>query len=472
MKCFFCDYDNDDLKRFTDHIKKNHQLSSEQYTINVFHAGVRPTCKECSGEVRYTSYSFKQYCKSHAKLAMSIGGVKGGLAEAWNKGKTKETDERIASQAQSIVGQGNPFYGKYHTNDTKSRISVSKTLVAIDIQTRITERSNEFDLITPLEEYKSRQLQYLEFRCIRCGTIQPKTLQAFERGSRCYKCFPVFKSNWELNLYNFVKQIFPDAISGDRTILSPKEIDVYVPSRSFGIECHGLYWHSDGSPRGEIDRTSHLRKTQLAQSKGVRLSQFFEDEWRDKRPIVESMIKYRLGIGNERIGARTLQVRELDSHEQRFFFDMSHLAGYTQSKVAFGLCNDNGVLAALSLRTPRQEKYNDCYEIARFALRPGISIPGGLSRLMKHARQYTIDRGKKTMMTYVDRRIGDGHGYVSCGFKHIGDTGVDYWYTDNVYRYDRFKFRAQNGIPEVDVAKNAGVSRIWGCGSLVLEMNL
>jgi hypothetical protein len=70
-------------------------------------------------------------------------------------------------------------------------------LVTLTIEERILERSKEFKLITNLEEYRSRQQQYLKFECVKCGEVQPKTLQAFERGSRCYKCYPVGKSNWE-----------------------------------------------------------------------------------------------------------------------------------------------------------------------------------------------------------------------------------------------------------------------------------
>jgi hypothetical protein len=49
-------------------------------------------------------------------------------------------------------------------------------------------------------------------------------------------------------------------------------------------------------------------------------------------------------------------------------------------------------------------------------------------------------------------RIGAGKGYSAAGFRLVGSTGLDYWYTDNEYRYGRFKFRAQEGKSEKQVA--------------------
>ena len=299
MQCKLCDYQNDNLKRFSDHIRTSHGLSSEDYTIKVFHTGVRPTCSHCGGDVRYVSFSFKKYCKDHARLAMKEGGARGGQAEAWNKGKDKTTDTRIAVQSAKVTGSGNHFYGRQHTQETLQKISMSKTLATMTLEERIIQRSGEFKLLTPLEEYRSRQQQYLLFECVKCGESQPKTLQAFERGSRCYKCYPIGKSNRELSVFDYVKTLTPDAISGDKHILSPKEIDIYVPSKLFGIECHGLYWHSEaGKPEEDFDKNAHQAKSQLAIEKGVNLLQIFEDEWRDKRPIVESMISHRLGLHN------------------------------------------------------------------------------------------------------------------------------------------------------------------------------
>lgn len=456
-------------KKLTNHILKEHSLSSKEYTIKYIYGGNAPKCPICETEPRYSALSFKKYCIEHSCVAETEGGKVGGKAEAWNKGKTKETDERVAQAAELVSGEKNPFYGKEHSNIICEQIGKKLRLKIDDLRTRISLRKSEFELVTPLEEYKSKQKTYLEFKCVFCGTFQKKSLSAFERGSRCYICHPENKSNWELEVLEYVRRKFPDAISGDRKILSGKEIDVYVPSRKVGIECHGLYWHSESSARN-INKNSSKDKLEACESFGVKLFQFFYDEWRDKRKICESMIDHRLGVSKNAVGARKLELVELSTKQQREFFNASHIAGYTPSHVSFGLSDKNGVVyAALSLRLPMQsKKYKDCYEISRFSTLPGWSVVGGLQRLMKKAVTYS-ESSSKDLMTYVDRRFGDGHGYLSCGFELIGETGIDYWYTDNSVRYNRFKYRAKDGVPESEVARLAGVTRIYGCGSLIMK---
>lgn len=471
MDCKLCKFQHDDLKKLTNHIRSEHQLSSEDYTIKVFYNGIKPVCEACQAPVRYVSFSFKKYCKDHARLAMKEGGSVGGQAEAWNKGKNKLTDSRIASQAIKVTGAGNHFYGRKHTREARQKISVNKTLATTSIEERIIQRSGEFKLLTPLEDYKSRQQQYLTFECLVCGELQPKTLQAFERGSRCYKCYPVGKSNWELSVFDYVKSISKDAISGDRSVLAPKEIDIFVPFKNFGIECHGLYWHSEaGKPEDEFDKNSHQNKAQLASERGIDLLQIFEDEWRDKRDIIESMIQHRLGFHSKKCKTWSTKVVELNTDEQRKFFNASHISGYTPSKICWGLKDRNGdIVSALSMRVPRQtEKYDMSVEVARFSNLPGMSVPGGLSKLLKAAKRWAKNSGFNSIMTYVDRRIGAGKSYLSAGFTQTGSTVPDYWYTDNELRYDRFKFRAFNGKSEKQVAFSAGVSKIYGCGSLIM----
>jgi len=475
MDCKLCEFKHDDLKKLTNHIRSEHGLSSEDYTVKVYHDGIKPVCRKCQAPVRYVSFSFKAFCKNHSHLAMKEGGSHGGKAEAWNRGKTKQTDDRIKQQSEKMTGIGNPFYGRHHTQDTLQKISLSKLLVTSTLNERLSIRQSEFVLITPIDQYISRQEQYLTFQCTKCGELQPKTLQAFERGSRCYRCHPVGKSNWELEVFSYVQSIAPDAVSGDKKIISPKEIDVYVPSKKFGIECHGLYWHSEGAKQDEVfDKNKHLEKFVLTSGKGIKLCQIFEDEWRDKREICKSMILHRLGLDEGRCKTWSTKVVELSAKEQRDFFNSTHISGHVQSKITWGLRDRKGdIVAALSLRVPRHgKKYDGFLEIARFSTYLKTSVPGGLSKLLKRAKLWCIESGYKGIMTYVDRRIGDGKGYKLAGFNCIGATAVDYWYTDNYLRYDRFKFRAKNGKTEKQVVLDSKVSRIHGCGSLIFSLSL
>lgn len=474
MNCALCDFNHEDMKRFSDHIRTRHELSSEQYTIKVLYDGVRPLCNECGKATRYISLSFKKYCKEHARLAMSVAGKIGGKAEAWNRGKTKDDDERIAKQSAVVSGSRNHFFGKHHSQETIQKISTSKLLLSSSIEERLSARSSEFTLITDITEYRSRQTQYLKFKCVVCGEEQSKTLQAFERGSRCYVCYPVSKSNWELSVFQYIRSIAQDAISGDNNVISPKEIDVYVPSRKFGVECHGLYWHSEASRPGEIaDKTRHSKKFHLAKDVGVRLLQLFEDEWRDKRKICESMIRHRLGLDTIRCKTWSTSIIQLDAATERLFFNNTHISGYTHSKICWGLRDRNGQLvAALSIRVPRHKtKYLSSMEVARFSTIADTSVPGGLSKLLKKAISWCAKNDYSSIMTYVDKRIGDGKGYISAGFIQIGETESDYWYTDNELRYDRFKFRAKDGKSEKEIAKESRMSKIWGCGSQIFTIS-
>ena len=61
---------------------------------------------------------------------------KKGLQTPWNKGLTKDTDERVkqniisrtktVNEQGTFKGENNPFYGKHHSEETKQKISNSK----------------------------------------------------------------------------------------------------------------------------------------------------------------------------------------------------------------------------------------------------------------------------------------------------------------------------------------------------------
>jgi hypothetical protein len=201
----------------------------------------------------------------------------------------------------------------------------------------------------------------------------------------------------------------------------------------------------------------------------------FEDEWRDKRLIIEWMIKHRLGVHDYKIGARETEITELTVQERRDFFERNHLEGDVKCSFAYGLKSDGKIVAAASFREPfHRAVHNDAIELARFASQLGISVPGALSRLVKRTIERVRLMGKKRLLTYVDTRIGEGASYINAGFKLQGETIPRFWWTDYIKRYNRFAIRAdkKNGLTQAEAAKIAKVVEIYGCSNKIYDLQL
>jgi hypothetical protein len=284
-------------------------------------------------------------------------------------------------------------------------------------------------------------------------------LQAFERGSLCPKCYPVSRSKSEIEVYDFVKALVGESVkSNDRTLIKPKEIDIYVADKHFGIEYNGLYWHSE-----LVDRTSKnelKNKTEKVLEQNTKLMHIFSDEWDFKKDICKSMIRSRLGLC-ERVWARKCVVRELETKVFNDFMNECHISGKVNSSIKLGLFYNDKLVSAIGFRKPRQRKWKGYWEISRFASQLNTNVVGGLSKLLKYFKA----NYEGSIMTYADRRFGEGLGYEKVGFQYVGNTGVDYWYSDGVQRFDRFMFKTDKNEKEIEKVTKLKLFKVWGCGS-------
>ena len=95
----------------------------------------------------------------------------------------------------------------------------------------------------------------------------------------------------EREVRDFIKSLYPDTyptaypLPGTR-----KSYDIYVPSKRFAVEYHGLIWHSDKFTQGLKDHDKYL----VAQSRGDRLIQIYSDEWKNKKDIFKEMLRVQL----------------------------------------------------------------------------------------------------------------------------------------------------------------------------------
>lgn len=372
----------------------------------------------------------------------------------WHKGKTVADDPRI----KKIWDSRNPKLEYEHIRWSRNDIAMQLA-------------DNKHLTLQNIGDYTNDKTPSLDVKCTNCGWSNTVTL-IFARNDRCPKCSPT-GSKIQNEIADWIESTMNVDVGRNVSgIIGRSELDIYVPMHSFAIEVNGLYWHNEIAGK---DKTYHQNKTTMCNALKIQLMHVFEDEWYNKREIVESMIAFKLGNVKQRVHARECKIVCLSSAQKRKFFDANHIDGDTLSSRAFGLVHNDEIVCALSVRRPTHKKHNNTLEIARCCSKINTNIPGGVSKLVVHAAQHATELGCKKLLTYVDTRLGgDGKGYVIAGFTLTGTTSPRFWWTDGHKRFNRFKYRADkpHGLTEAQVAEEAGVTKIWGCSNLVYEMQL
>lgn len=415
-----------------------------------------------------------------------------GEIKAWNKGSTAETDERVATAAANLkdkfaTGEIVPW-AKNLSKDSdervaamamkvsltmkqeniRKRLDTMKRLPAEEIRTRI-EDLGMLKVVGGLEEYVNDAQKVIQVECSGCGEKFTGSLRSLQYG-KCFKCSPGGSAAQE-KLAKWIESVGFEVKRNNRTTLdNGLELDIYVPSARFSVEYNGLYWHSHANRSAFY----HANKTAAARRSNISLMHVFEDEWRDKPEIVKSMILSRLGMSPNKIGARSCSLRELTSRERKEFFEDNHIDGDTAAAKAWGLIRGETIMYAISTRKPFHKR-DSTMEVARCCPRKGHNVQGGLSRLIAAVKEDCRKAGIKTLMTYVDTRLGGvGKGYGTAGFKATSKTPPRFWWTNFKNRYNRFKYKAdsKNGLTEAAVAESAGVVKIWGCENIVYVLEI
>lgn len=276
---------------------------------------------------------------------------------------------------------------------------------------------------------------------------------------------------YERELTEFIQSKGYEVVQHDRQALDGLELDIYVPALRFAIECNGIFWHSE--VRKEPDY--HLKKTLLCEEKGIRLFHLFDDEWKDKKEIVMSMIANIIGEQKDGyIRAHKCEIKDVPSDEARQFLDDNHLQGAVGSQIRYGLYYNGELVSLMTFGKTRHfiggQKAQ--YELLRFCNKLDTRVMGGASKLFRH---FVNTVHPASIISYADRRWSIGNLYDRLGFKLYNKSKPNYFYIVNGRRMNRFNFRKSElvrkyGCPE-DVSEHQfcmsqGWHRIYDCGCL------
>lgn len=256
-----------------------------------------------------------------------------------------------------------------------------------------------------------------------------------------------------------------------RNVISPLELDFFIPEHNVAIEVNGMYWHSELAGKG---KNYHVNKTNQCESKGITLLQFWDTEITNMFPIVESVIRSKLGA-TSRIFARKCICKEVDAQTARKFFETTHLQGFVSAERYIGLYSNDILVACMSLSKPRFSKIAEV-ELVRFSSTLNTTVVGGMSKLLKYA-------GVNSVVSYANRRWSSAKSYNRIGFVTTNISEPGYHYFNNSYTlFSRHKFQKHklesileefdSGLSEWENMKNNGYNRVWDCGNVVCVWRL
>lgn len=429
----------------------------EKYGTDFF-----PQTKEFIGKVKATKL------KRHGdENYNNVKQMKSTCLERYGEDNYRKTPEYNAKYVATCAVR----YGIDHASkskpykDSHKKLMFSKFLNSVRFENFIPKFS--------IEEYNGvtdKFNQKYPFECKRCGGIEDHDISD-GRDVRCTKC-DKFMSCFQTEVVNYIKSILPDEpiVINNRAILSPLELDIYIPSKNIAIETNGLYWHTEVS--GGKNKNYHLNKTKLASAKGIRLIHVLETEWIHKQSIVKSVLNSTLVHHNQVIYARKCKIQEVPLKEKTKFLAENHLQGQDHSTVKLGLYYEGELVSLMTFVKSRFDRKID-WEMSRFCTKLNVTIVGGSSRLYS---KFVKDYKPTSVVSYSDRRYFSGETYLKLGFSFVSNTPPNYHYIIDDYNSLQSRINWQKAklpkklltfdstLSEWENMKINGFDRIWDCG--------
>jgi len=277
----------------------------------------------------------------------------------------------------------------------------------------------------------------------------------------------IIVSSLELKLLQFLKENDVECIQSDRTILSGKEIDLYLPDYKIGIEIDGLFWHSETYIK---DRFYHINKNKQAAIKDVQLMHITDYELSEKFEIVKHRILAKLGK-QDKIFARKCKIVSVSSPVYTEFMNKWHIQGAASASVRLALEYQNEIVAVMSFSKAR---YNTNYEYEMIRYASKSTVVGGASKLFSY---FITTHTPNSIISYADLRWNTGQVYTKIGMTLSHTSDPNYWYIVNGRLEHRTKYQKHklqsilltydSTLSEWENMKNHGYTRFWDCGSNV-----
>lgn len=385
--------------------------------------------------------------------------------------KSKEKENEVIEKINDLIEQNHNIESISKLVEVPRHILTKlrkENKISIESQFSIWNKKYE-EILSNIDEYvRLNESKTLIDISIEKDISVEHLKKAFRESGNNVKLHSSNKSKGELECKDFIRTMIPNCHSA--IINKLYEIDCYVHEKSFGVEYCGEFWHRFQPSKD--NKNYHKRKFKFCEQNNIDLMTIFECEWKNKRSLVESMIRSRLGF-NDKIFARKCEVKNISSRDANLFHDKNHISGKLNSSINIGLYFKNELVSVLSIVKSRYDK-NYQYEISRFSTKQNITVVGGLSKMFSH---FIKTYNPESCMTYADLRFGKGECYSKIGFEYLNDTVPNYFYFDkrvgdkleSRFQFQKHKLKNLNNYSaektEYEIMNENGWYRLYDCGN-------
>lgn len=237
--------------------------------------------------------------------------------------------------------------------------------------------------------------------------------------------------------------------------------DIFVPDGNLLIEYHGLRWHA-----ASHSKTRDLRKYEVALDSGFDFVSLFEDEWSESRPVLENLLRNRLGKSSAASVRPSRCEFGLVGREEVFrLYEAYHYLGPCFAKVHYGVRHEGRIIAAASFGAPVRQSSHP-WELLRMASDPAFRVHGVWNKIM---RMFVREHSPKSVVSFSDNRLFSGRVYESIGFRLDGEVPPDYYWVKAGRRFNKSGMRKRpeerdSGLTEVGLREAEGYRRVWDLG--------
>lgn len=448
------------IKVECDICKNKKEIMYQKYIKNIKNGGMYCCSSKCA-QLKVRNTSFEKFgaehyskTKEYKESVKSTSNIKYGED---HHAKSKVVKDKIKKTNIIKYGYENPFSNNEIKDKIKKtnleKIGCENPSNNIDIKNKIS-KNVKISWLNKMKSYYddleiiSYENSNYKINCVEGHVfiIENKLLNNRRQlGSKiCTICNPIGShsvSDQEIQIRDFIKSIYNfKIIENSRSIISPKEIDIYLPDIGLAIEYNGLYWHSDCRK----DKNYHYMKMINCLNNGIELIQIWEDDWLYKRDIVKSNIMKKLNV-LDKTYLDKYEIKYCSSIQSIEFLDKNDINGKVLSKYNIGCFINCELISIICLK-----KNKTGFEIVRYCDKIGLNT---------NSFELLIYFIKKELRSKIiinhDNSLGSSKSFEVAGLIKVGKISPRYKYI-------------VNGIRRI---KNNGNSlKIYDSGKTILEI--